>query len=609
MRIELTEPHKSIASLSAEGISDFALLIGRNGAGKTQIFEALGEGHASIAGIETKDIEMYHMGSFRSSDTGRADRYANKFANDTADAYLNPRASGPRPIEAAEAIFVRFTDRIEQRSGIEAREEFVRNLYGGLERLADFRIFAESTRSAYEQELFQQVLEPLTPKDRHGTRVQNQSTVNFGGDQAALLSTAMKLAGKLPHELTRDDIMRAGRYEGNTLQNSLSEVFTTYRVEEFIWAHKRIEKEPVSFGSLIAQYRSEHRPPWVTLREILSEMRDATGHDGLFEFDFSDPEDLELDMGNYEEFTFRAEMTNRSTRSQYEISSLSSGETVLMALCIASFNQYLGRRVPKLLLLDELDAVLHPSMVSALVSTLKTLFLPQGTKVLMTSHSPMTVAALDEADIFRVARTGDHVNVSRTTKAEAIEELAEGLATVDVGLRIAAYDEAKVTILTEGHNTKHLRRWADLNFPNQVRIFEQLEQHTSDSQLLDYGRLLGRMDTNTHFVIVWDCDAVGKAEKLRQDLSGTAKVTPFAFVRRPENKISHSGIENNYDESVLESFSIKQVDNDGTLLSSYLPGNRKSEFADHILQHGTPEDFRHFQGLHAVIEKILELGG
>ena len=79
-------------------------------------------------------------------------------------------------------------------------------------------------------------------------------------------------------------------------------------------------------------------------------------------------------------------------------------------------NQYIGRRLPKLLLLDEVDAVLHPSMVVALVTTVKSLFVPQGTKVLMTSHSPMTVAAIDEADIFRVVRTGGAVNIARTTK-------------------------------------------------------------------------------------------------------------------------------------------------------------------------------------------------
>ena len=223
----------------------------------------------------------------------------------------------------------------------------------------------------------------------------------------------------------------------------------------------------------------------------------------------------------------------------------------------------------------------------------------------MTSHSPMTVAALEETGIFRMVRTGDHVEICCTTKSEAISELSEGLATVDVGLRIASYNEAKVVILTEGHNAKHLKRWVDLNFPGKVHVIEDLEQHTNDSQLLAYGRLLGRMNTDTHFVVVWDCDAADKADILRKELPGTAKVTPFAFAKRPENTITGGGIENNYPEEILGPFSIGKVDYYGKPLGRELPKNRKPEFANHVLHNGTAEYFTNFQGLYDIVSGIL----
>ena len=74
------------------------------------------------------------------------------------------------------------------------------------------------------------------------------------------------------------------------------------------------------------------------------------------------------------------------------------------------------------------------------------------------------------------------------------------------------------------------------------------------------------MNTNTHFVIVWDCDAGDKAETLRGDLSDSAKVTAFSFRRRSENKIARNGIENNYDEEFLRPFAITKSDSDGTQL-------------------------------------------
>ena len=260
----------------------------------------------------------------------------------------------------------------------------------------------------------------------------------------------------------------------------------------------------------------------------------------------------------------------------------------------------------ELLLLDELDAVLHPSMVAALVTTLRSLFVNHGTKVLMTSHSAMTVAVLDENDIFRVVRNGGDVSVSPATKSEAIVELSEGLATVDAGLRIAAYDAAKVTILTEGNNARHLKRWVELNFPQDVHVFDDLAEHRSAGELLSYGRLLVKMNTNTHFVIVWDCDAAKQAETLRQVLPKGAKVTPFAFRSRADNLIARRGIENAYADTVLKPFAIYSSDAAGSSLGSHFPGNKKTEFADHVLQHGTAEYFTHFQELHRLVTGILE---
>ena len=115
------------------------------------------------------------------------------------------------------------------------------------------------------------------------------------------------------------------------------------------------------------------------------------------------------------------------------------------------------------------------------------------------------------------------------------------------------------------------------------------------------------MNTNTHFVVVWDCDAANKAETLREDLPGAAKVTPYAFPKRPENTIAERGIENNYDEDILEPYSTKTTRSDGTLVSRAFDGNRKTEFADHVLREGTPQYFTNFQELCVIVSGILEL--
>ena len=105
MRIDLNHQYKSIAALTTEDLPDFAVLIGRNGAGKTQLLDALNEGLAVVPNIEVDEIELYDMDSFRPPNATRADRNANQFAQVTSDAYFLSQSGGRPPIKTAAAIF------------------------------------------------------------------------------------------------------------------------------------------------------------------------------------------------------------------------------------------------------------------------------------------------------------------------------------------------------------------------------------------------------------------------------------------------------------------------------------------------------------------------
>ena len=611
LKITLNRPYLSIGTLICSELPDFAVLTGRNGAGKTQLLGALSTGHAAVAGIEHHEIELYDMASFCPSDSTPGKWHSNQFARTTARDYVDGDQE-PSPVTVALEIFQHHTAEIERQNGKDARHEFVTNLRHRIERTPDFNVFpADSARDFdYDRAVKERVMVPLAQRaDRRAGSRQSRGN-SFNENPAALVTMAMKRTGKLPHELTYDDIMRASHYEGGTIANTISEVFAAYKVDQYDWAHARFESDtgPVRFADLVAEFHERNPPPWETLRDVMAKMRDAAGAGGLFDFDFSDPADVHLDMSNYREFSFKTEMTNRTSGARYKPNALSSGEKVLMALCLASFNQRLGRRRPRLLLLDELDAVLHPSMVTALVAALKSLFLDHGCRVLMTTHSPMTVAALPENNVYRVIRKGAQVRLTPTTTTEAVEELSEGIATVDTGLRIAAFDQTEVTILTEGHNARHLKRWVELNFPQRVHVFDKLAQHTDKGQLLTYGRMLAAMDPATHFVIVWDCDAKKQAQTLREEIRSGANVTPFAFKRR-DNEVARNGIENNYDEDILSPYTLSKIDNrDGRVLRREFNPRRKTEFADHVWHRGTNAYFAHFGDLHAVVAGVLSSG-
>ena len=611
MRIELKQPYLSIKNLDGVDLPDFTLLIGRNGVGKTQLLEAIKSNSIAVADFSPPEIEMYNLNSFTPQNSKQVVWGHSSFAERTAAQFFSQR-SDLAPVKAAENIFEETTENFDLIDGTDSRREFeetIRNEIVELEEFRDFPFIKDSEAlSYYSQKIQNEVINPLAPKEsnQQNRRARNQENRNTRNDSAFLINLTMKLNRKLPHEICRDDVLRAVHFEGDIIENTLSEVFMKYKVEQYSWAHTLGEESQESFQNLMSRYRKEKIPPWEVLRENLDQMREAAGDLELFNFEFSDPEGDKINFAEHSQYSFEAKMTNRATGDSYPATSLSSGEKILMTLCLSSFNQSIGRRQPKLILLDELDSVLHPSMISALITGLKTLFVEKETKVIMATHSVTTAALFEEDKIYRMGRSNNKIAIRPVTKSEAVSELSEGLATIDTGLRIAASSAKPITILTEGKNALHLKKWASLFYPDEVDVFDALPNKTGKDQLKTYGDFLSKVKTNSHFLIVWDCDARRIANALADELPELANVTAFSFEQR-ENKISSDGIENKYDEKVLKPFTIRaaeyQTDRE---ISLSLNKEKKTKFAEHIFSNGTKEDFQHFGGLNAVVCGILK---
>ena len=159
MKIELKQPYKSISTLTTEELPDFAILIGRNGVGKTQLLGALKEGQAVIPAIGVGEMELYDMDSFRPPNTNEADRNTSQFARDTANAYLMSSPGEQPLIETAAAIFDEFARDIECNSGVQARDDFESNLRDEV-RHSRYGVLplGGTGKSPYKEKLFEQVL-------------------------------------------------------------------------------------------------------------------------------------------------------------------------------------------------------------------------------------------------------------------------------------------------------------------------------------------------------------------------------------------------------------------------------------------------------------------
>ena len=582
MDLELQQPHLSIREMKQVHLPSFSAIVGRNGVGKTQLLDAIAEGHVSVSGVSPSDIQKYDISTFQPGNPARAGWGASLFAGRTTERYLSGRP-GEVPIDIAKDVFLRTLGAFDIAEGA-ARRHFEERLREQVRQLPDFKLFSKfgGTQAvvSYSDAILREVLGPLRSRQTPRQRPKNRETRTCGGDPAVLLSLSMKLSSKLPHELDREDILSAAYYEGTTIANTISQAFARYKVEQFSWAHTRGEAGSDTVQNLLLDYRRTHTPPWILLRHNLDQLREASDDPQLFNFEFSDPEGDEIVFVDHVSYSFQAVFRNRTTGESYSLGSLSSGEKILMSLCLATFNQTMGQGRPKLLLFDELDAVLHPSMVSSFLRGLKAQFVDRGTHVIMATHSVTTVSVLEEGEIYRLVRVGHRIEIQPTPKSEAVLELSEGLATIDTGLRIVASTQsAPVTILTEGHNALHLKKWASLFFPGQIDVFGDLPASTGKDQLLTYGRLLSKMSSNSQFLIVWDCDAKSRATTLASELSETANVTAFAFEQR-ENRVAPKGIENKYEEDILRPYSNRVLDDDDVELCRSLNSGKKADFGE-----------------------------
>jgi predicted ATPase len=101
---------------------------------------------------------------------------------------------------------------------------------------------------------------------------------------------------------------------------------------------------------------------------------------------------------------------------------LSDGEKAIISLCFASLSGS-NLTVKKLLLLDEYDAVLNPSLVQIFFTVIKDFFVDKGVLVIMATHSPATISLAPEYakyyEIFKPNQDGSRIlEVSKDDYAE-----------------------------------------------------------------------------------------------------------------------------------------------------------------------------------------------
>lgn len=211
---------------------------------------------------------------------------------------------------------------------------------------------------------------------------------------------------------------------GNTDQFStnLPLLFGKYR--DALVQNRLLRMSDTEHGTVIAMNEEDFiasfgRPPWDQINETLAAF--------ALPYEIAPPS-----LFNFDPVTVN--LKKMGTGYVVNPQNLSSGEKVLLQFAISSFQydeHFMSVSRPQILLLDEMDASLHPEMVNRWLGAVQHgLVEAQGLHCIITTHSPTTVALVPEESLFEIrdGRSG----LSKISKQDALNRLTFGVPTLSI---------------------------------------------------------------------------------------------------------------------------------------------------------------------------------
>lgn len=417
MKLTFSQSYLSINSFPEISVPDFTLITGPNGAGKSHFLQALRLGNIrSDCALNQNpqiqnEIRLFDWSNLVPQDTGYFT--SEQIRNEKMGMFQNHQII--RQNIAILEPLRNFAKQYNLPQKYISDPGLISNL--GIEDIKN--IFSIDVSNSVEQ-IFQNI--------KIITAQANQNLLNHIGDQAmrnGLMSIA-EASGKSLISLSEKDIISPylpSWGQTDLFQQQFARLFVAYRdmylsnqLAQFRASKGHLDAEPVSDEEFLA---IRGPAPWDFVNQSLAEAN----------------LDFRINAPNLDDFTqYQPQLTKISSGVVIPFSNLSSGEKVLMSFAFCVYYASDRRQIssyPKILLLDEVDAPLHPSMSKNLINTItKTMVGSFGIKVIATTHSPSTVALTPEDAIYTM-----HPNKSglhKTNKSEALGILTEGVPTLSI---------------------------------------------------------------------------------------------------------------------------------------------------------------------------------
>lgn len=457
MSIELSfeTPHKSIKNFENVSVPNFTIITGVNGSGKTHLLNAIQNKNILTKGITDKEkIRYFNWESFAPQLDDSSSPFEVRKRRETAlDSITSQLDSRRKNLLTHLAKFEQTTPK-----------------------LLDLNFTLTATSDSLLGEIRKGLAEPeknddirstqlLTELLRHKKNEENGCYQNIKqyGNLEAKLRKLTELRNCSVLVFSRQDIDKNLQvFWGNRkiLQLKLADWFSAWHAE---FEYNRLNRYySEKFGEkdrpwlTDEDFRKRFGPePWILSNKVL----ETSG----IRHRFNRPQHKIDSLNN----TFQLFLSDPDTGAQIPAGDMSSGEKIILAITLLLYQtteDAVISELPKLLLLDEVDAPLHPTFVRALMDVLKEDIVGNcGVPVIMTTHSPSTVALAPAESVHELVRGPTH-KLRPITASIATQKLSEGFITLsrndvmvitESGADVGYYENVYAALVRNGKVKSH----------------------------------------------------------------------------------------------------------------------------------------------------------
>ncbi|WP_320052004.1 AAA family ATPase [uncultured Acetobacteroides sp.] len=421
MKLDITADYKSLNPFSIE-LPKLTILTGLNGAGKSQILEAISN---NIIKIFDNDKELTQK------------KYTNLLSLMPID---NGASSKEIIVQRINSSFTQFqnlqnslknfTNNFSNSLNYETERPIYSNLIG---------IFGTSSLHTIDPDILKKEIEINFPNNPDYKSFLNKYMSNYSlfcnqminnhytnKYQKNRLNKIKKETNKDIHQLTLDDFHKCLIHIDNNntdlFQHNLAETFKRYHLKYENNLYNKFRSNELKNKDIVwltdEDFTEKYgEAPWILLNKILSEAN--------LNYKVNTPENQSRDV------PFGFKLIDNSTEVEISINDLSSGEKVIMSLVLALLNTSEDEVLPEIILMDEPDASLHPSMTKQFLNVINNVFVKEkGITTIITTHSPTTVALAPEESLYVVSKSNERIK--KTTKEKALKTLLDGVPSISI---------------------------------------------------------------------------------------------------------------------------------------------------------------------------------